>query len=128
SASSLRRKGAGERTLRVEAFRLTRFQHRRDRVIGDSQVRFDEANIATLELMTDTGATGLGFMLSLAHPLPALAEIERVFRREAWRGREGEAPRALAHRLQRPRGGSFRPMALSFGESADQPLRDLAAE
>ena len=34
--------------------------------------------------MADGGRVGLGFVASLFHPLPALAEIERVFREEAW--------------------------------------------
>lgn len=114
--------------MRVEAFRLTRFQHRRDRVIGDSQVSFDQANIATLELTTDVGPTGLGFVSSLFHPLPALAEIERVFRVEAWPALEGAAPAALVHRLHRPRGGNIRAMSLPFGEAINQALWDLAAQ
>jgi hypothetical protein len=66
--------------VHVEGFRLTRFQYCRDRVIGDSQVRATCSHIVALELLADTGAVGLGFGLSLFHPLPALAELERVFR------------------------------------------------
>ena len=32
--------------MRIEGFELTRFQFARDRVIGDSQVRADQANVA----------------------------------------------------------------------------------
>jgi L-alanine-DL-glutamate epimerase-like enolase superfamily enzyme len=114
--------------MRVEGFRLTRFQYRRDRVIGDSQVRFDQANIAALELLADTGAVGLGFVSSLFHPLPALPEIERIFRVEAWPGLEGTAPAAMVHRIARPRGGNIRQMALPFAEAVNQALWDLAAK
>jgi L-alanine-DL-glutamate epimerase-like enolase superfamily enzyme len=114
--------------MRIEGFRLTRFQYRRDRVIGDSQVRITQSNIATLELITDTGAVGLGFMLSLFHSLPDLAEIERIFRVEAWPGVEGQAPAAMVHRLHRPRGGNIRAMTLPFGEAINQAMWDLAAQ
>jgi L-alanine-DL-glutamate epimerase-like enolase superfamily enzyme len=114
--------------MRVEGFRLTRFQYRRDRVIGDSQVRFDQANTATLELLTDTGASGLGFVNSLFHPLPALPEIERMFRVEAWPGLEGASPAALVHRIGRPRGGNIRSAPLPFAEAINQALWDLTAQ
>ncbi len=65
--------------MRVTEFRLTRFQFARDRVIGDSQVRADDANIAALELIDERGNVGLGFMQSLFRPLPASDEIVRTF-------------------------------------------------
>ncbi len=114
--------------MRVEGYRLTRFQYRRDRVIGDSQVRIAQSHVCTLELIADSGAVGLGFMLSLFHPLPDLAEIERIFQVEAWPGIEGEAPAAVVHRLSRPRGGNIRPMSLPFGEAINQAMWDLAAQ
>ena len=46
--------------MRLTEFRITRFQFARDRVIGDSQVRADDVNIAALELIADTGAVGGG--------------------------------------------------------------------
>lgn len=114
--------------MKVDAFRLTRFQFRRDRVIGDSQVRFAFANIAALELIADDGTVGLGFLSSLAHVLPSLAEIERLFRLEAWPGIEGMAPAGVIHRLARPRGGNWRAMSLNFGEAINQAMWDLAAK
>ncbi len=77
----------------LSEFRITRFQFARDRVIGDSQVRADDVNIAALELIADTGAVGLGFIQTLFHPLPDQAEIERVFRSEVWPGLEGSRRR-----------------------------------
>ena len=56
--------------MRIAEFRITRFQFARGRVIGDSQVRADDVNIAALELIADTGAVGLGFIQTLFHPLP----------------------------------------------------------
>ena len=114
--------------IRVDGFRLTRFQYRRDRVIGDSQVRIDQANIAALELIADSGAVGLGFLISLFHPLPAQAELERLFRAEAWPGIAGEAPAAVVHRIARPRGGRMRAMSWPFGEAINQAMWDLAAQ
>lgn len=114
--------------MRIAEFRLTRFQFARDRVIGDSQVRADDVNIAALELIADTGAVGLGFIQTLFHPLPDEVEIERVFRSEAWPGLEGQPPAALVHRVGRPRGGNQRAFSLPFHEALQVALWDLAAK
>ncbi len=114
--------------MRVDGFRLTRFQFRRDRVIGDSQVRFAFAHIAALELIADDGTVGLGFFSSIAHVLPSLAEIERLFRLEAWERIEGAPPAGVIHRLARPRGGNWRNTSLNFGEAINQAMWDLAAK
>ena len=114
--------------MRLSEFRITRFQFARDRVIGDSQVRADDVNIAALELIADTGAVGLGFIQTLFHPLPDQAEIERVFRSEAWPSLEGQPPAALVHRVSRPRGGNQRAYTLPFHEALQVALWDLAAK
>lgn len=114
--------------MRIAEFRITRFQFARDRVIGDSQVRADDVNIAALELIADTGAVGLGFIQTLFYPLPDEVEIERVFRSEVWPGLEGQPPAALAHRVGRPRGGNQRPFGLPFHEALQVALWDLAAK
>ena len=61
--------------MRLAEYRITRFQFSRDRVIGDSQVRADAVNVAALELITDDGRVGLGFVQALFHPLPSQPEI-----------------------------------------------------
>lgn len=114
--------------MRIVDFRLVRFQFARDRVIGDSQVRITHAHMATLELISDTGLVGLGFVPSLFNALPSLAEIERIFRAEIWPSLEGQEPAALVHRLRRPRGGNIRGNSLAFGEGIDQALWDLSAK
>lgn len=114
--------------MRLVEFRITRFQFARDRVIGDSQVRADDVNAAALELVTDTGAVGLGFIQTLFFPLPDLAEIERVFRSEAWPSLEGQPPAGLVHRVGRPRGGNQRAFTLPFHEALQVALWDLAAQ
>ncbi len=114
--------------MRVADFRITRFQYARDRVIGDSQVRIEDMHVATLELIADTGEVGLGFILSLFHPLPDQAEIERIFRAEAWAGIEGQPPAALVHRVSRPRGGNQRAFSVPFHEALQLALWDLAAK
>jgi L-alanine-DL-glutamate epimerase-like enolase superfamily enzyme len=114
--------------MRISDFRLTRFQYARDRAIGDSQVKFDTLNLATLELIADTGEVGLGFALSLVVEWPDLAEIERVFRSEVWPGLEGQPPAALIHRVNRPRGGNQRALSLNFGEAVQHACWDLAAK
>jgi len=114
--------------MRLADFRITRFQFARDRVIGDSQVRADDVNAAAIELITDTGAVGLGFAQTLFVPLPDQAEIERVFKTEIWPGLEGKHPAALVHRVARPRGGNQRAYSLPFHEALQVALWDLAAK
>jgi len=109
-------------------YRLTRFQFARDRVIGDSQVRADAANVLALELIADDGAVGLGFAQALFVPMPDLAEIERIFEAEIWPGLDGVAPAALAHRVSRPRGGNQRAPSLPFGEAVQVAVWDLTAK
>ncbi|MDR3375610.1 MAG: mandelate racemase/muconate lactonizing enzyme family protein [Ancalomicrobiaceae bacterium] len=114
--------------MRISEFRLTRFQFARERVIGDSQVRADDVNIAALELIDEQGRTGLGFAQSLFRPLPALAEMIRVFQSEVWPGFEGQLPLGLVHRVNRPRGGNQRALSLPFEEALQVALWDLAAK
>ena len=65
-------------------YRITRFQFARGRVIGDSQVRADDANVLALELITQDGTAGLGFAQTLFVPMPSLPEIKRMFEAEVW--------------------------------------------
>lgn len=111
--------------MRVSEFRITRFQYRRDRVIGDSQVWIAGANHAALELIGDDGTVGLGFFHALFHPLPAQAELERIFTEEAWPSIEGWQPGSLVHRVSKPRGGTNRRMSFAFGEAINQAAWDL---
>lgn len=114
--------------MRIVDFRITRFQFARDRVIGDSQVRADDAHVVALELIGEKGVSGLGFAQSLFVPMPAEAEIERIFRFEIWPSLEGEQPLALVHRVTRPRGGNQRAWTLPFHEAIQVALWDLAAK
>ncbi|MDR3473985.1 MAG: mandelate racemase/muconate lactonizing enzyme family protein [Devosia sp.] len=114
--------------MRLSAFRITRFQFARDRVIGDSQVRADDVNVAALELIADTGEIGLGFVQSLFFPLPDQGEIERVFLSEVWPSLEGQHPAGLVHKVTRPRGGKQRAYTLPFHEALQVALWDLAAK
>lgn len=114
--------------MRLVTYRITRFQFARDRVIGDSQVRADDVNIAALELIGDNGLSGLGFIQTLFTPLPDQAEIERVFATEVWPGLEGQHPAGLVHRVGRPRGGNQRAFGLPFHEALQVALWDLAAK
>lgn len=115
-------------SMRLSEFRITRFQFARDRVIGDSQVRADDVNVAALELVADTGEIGLGFIQTLFSPLPEQNEIERVFLSEAWPALEGQPPAGLVHRVSRPRGGNQRAFTLPFHEALQVALWDLSAK
>lgn len=114
--------------MSITAFRITRFQFARDRVIGDSQVRADDANVAALELISASGAVGLGFVQTLFTPLPDQSEIERIFAAEVWPGIEGQPAIGLVHALGRPRGGNQRSLSLPFHEALQVALWDLAAK
>jgi L-alanine-DL-glutamate epimerase-like enolase superfamily enzyme len=112
----------------VTEFAITRFAFRRDRVIGDSQVRIDTCNVGALELIDSDGRVGTGFFLNLFHPLPDRSELLRAFATEAFDGLRGRAPVALIHRILRPRGGNNRALPHGFGEAIDQALWDLSAQ
>jgi L-alanine-DL-glutamate epimerase-like enolase superfamily enzyme len=114
--------------MRLSAFRITRFQFARDRVIGDSQVRADDVNAAAVELIADDGQVGLGFMQTLFQPLPDQAEMERIFLNEAWPGLEGRHPASVANKVSRPRGGNRRAFTLPFYEAIQVASWDLAAK
>jgi L-alanine-DL-glutamate epimerase-like enolase superfamily enzyme len=112
---------------RIDGFTLTRFQFRRDRVIGDSQVRAEHVHAVAVELHAEDGETGLGFAQYLFTPFPDLAECEAVFRAEVFPGLEGQDALALVHRIDRPRGGNRRAATLPYGEAVQVALWDLAA-
>ena len=112
----------------IKDFTITRFAFARDRAIGDSQVRAEFCYAGVLELRTDSGLTGTGFFLNLFYPLPDRAELERVFRTEAFPGLRGQPPLGMIHRVLRPRGGNTRALPHGFGEAIDQALWDLAAQ
>jgi L-alanine-DL-glutamate epimerase-like enolase superfamily enzyme len=114
--------------MRVQSFQITRFQFARRRVIGDSQVRIDDVNVASLELIDDGGQRGLGFIQSLFEPLPRADDIVRVFAAEAWPGLLGQHPLGLVHRVSRPRGGNQRTYSLPLDEAIQVALWDLAAK
>jgi len=113
---------------RLASFRITRFQFRRDRVIGDSQVRFDAFHGLTLELEDRSGRTGLGFAHALWEPYPAQSELERVFAAAVWPRLEGRVPGEIVNRVERPRGGNRRDAEHGFGEALQIALWDLAAQ
>lgn len=114
--------------MSLSHFRITRFQFARDRVIGDSQVRADDVNVAALELVSESGEVGLGFVQTLFNPLPDQTEIDTVFEHEVWPTLKGHKAIALVHRVNRPRGGNQRTYSLPFHEAVQVALWDLAAK
>lgn len=114
--------------MRISSYKLTRFQFARDRVIGDSQVRAEEANIAALELVDENGVIGLGFAQVLFNKLPNLDEIVRIFQAEVWPVLQGEHPLVITNRVNRPRGGNQRSYTLPFYEAVQVAVWDLAAK
>ena len=114
--------------MQIVDYRITRMQFARDRTIGDSQVSTAGVQIAALELLGSAQATGLGFVQSLLFSLPAEAEIERIFREEAWPGLAGQEAGAVVHRVVRTRGGNTRRMSLPFEEAIQLACWDLHAK
>ncbi len=111
----------------IRDFTITRYEWKRDRPIGDSQVRSEWHHAGTLELHSTSGHTGVGFFGALFYPLPPLTELERQFRRETWAGVEGQNPHAVTHRMSRPRGGNIGRGGI-FGTAINQAMWDLAAK
>lgn len=109
-------------------FRITRFQFRRDRIIGDSQVGTQEAHVAAIELTDAAGRSGLGFAQTLFQPFPDESEIVRVFAGEAWPQLEGQQASAIALGVHRARGGKVRRMTLPFEEALQHAVWDLFAK
>lgn len=112
----------------ITGFDLTRFQFRRDRVIGDSQVRFDMFHGFALELVDGDGRRGLGFGHQMWDALPPAAAMLASFAATLWPGIEGQGPGPLIHRVDRPRGGNQRDATYGFGEALQVALWDLAAQ
>jgi L-alanine-DL-glutamate epimerase-like enolase superfamily enzyme len=77
--------------------------------------------IAALELRTQSGQVGLGFLIRFS--LPPQAELERIFETEVWPGLQGQAIYPLLNRLTRPRGGNIH--SHLFEEPLNQALWDL---
>jgi L-alanine-DL-glutamate epimerase-like enolase superfamily enzyme len=114
--------------MQIIDYRITRMQFARDRKIGDSQVGTAEVQIAALELIGPAQVVGLGFVQTLFHSLPAEAEIDRIFREEAWPGLAGQDVGGLVHRITLTRGGNTRRMSLPFEEAIQQACWDLFAK
>jgi L-alanine-DL-glutamate epimerase-like enolase superfamily enzyme len=112
----------------IEEFRVTRFQFRRDRIIGDSQVRATEVNVVALELLDGQGRAGLGFAQVLFQPMPDEATVEGVFAAEAWPALAGREAGAVALEVGRARGGNARRMSIPFEEAVQQAVWDLFAQ
>jgi len=114
--------------MQIVDYRITRLQFARDRRIGDSQISTAQVQIAALELLGSAQATGLGFVQSLVYSLPAEAEIDRIFREEAWPGLAGQEAGAIVNRVVRTRGGNTRRMSLPFEEAIQLACWDLHAK
>jgi L-alanine-DL-glutamate epimerase-like enolase superfamily enzyme len=112
----------------IRSFAVTRFEFRRDRVIGDSQVRFDMFHGFALELTDGAGHVGLGFAHQLWDAVPSQAALEAAFAAHVWPGLDGRNPLEVINRVDRPRGGNRRDATHGFAEPLQIALWDLAAQ
>jgi L-alanine-DL-glutamate epimerase-like enolase superfamily enzyme len=110
-------------SLSLERFQITRIQYPRNRVIGDSQVRFNMHYNGALELFTANDLVGLGFFQTLGAALPPLDELIRTFESGPWQALRGQNPVELLNRLSRPRGGNIQPQF--YGQAMNQALWDI---
>lgn len=113
---------------KINDWAITRFEFKRDRVIGDSQVGFDRFFGFALEIKDAEGHTGLGFGHSLWDAVPSLANLEATFVDHIWPRIERRNPEALIHNVTRARGGNQRDADYGFGEALQIALWDLAAQ
>jgi L-alanine-DL-glutamate epimerase-like enolase superfamily enzyme len=112
----------------IRSFTITRFEFRRDRIIGDSQVRFDMFHAFALELEDGAGHKGLGFAHQMWDPVPAQAALEAMFTAKIWPDVDGCNPHEVINRVDRPRGGNRRDASYGFAEALQIALWDLAAQ
>ena len=105
----------------LKSYQISRFCIPLKRVIGDSQVRFEKIFVVALELRTQDGQQGLGFLNGFS--FPPQSELERIFEAEDWSKLEGQSIHRLLNRLTRPRGGNSR--SHLFDEAVNQALWDL---
>jgi L-alanine-DL-glutamate epimerase-like enolase superfamily enzyme len=112
----------------ISSFRITRFEFRRDRAIGDSQVRFDMFHGFALELTDASGRTGLGFAHQLWDAVPGQAALDASFAAHVWPGLDGRGPLEIINRVERPRGGNRRDATYGFAEPLQIAVWDLAAQ
>jgi len=112
----------------ISDWTITRFEFKRDRVIGDSQVGFDCFYGFALELKDASGNVGLGFAHSLWDPVPSLSLLQSSFEQMVWPNLDGKLPTALVHQVVRLRGGNQRDASYGFGEAMQVALWDLASQ
>lgn len=74
--------------------------------IGDSQVRFVDHWMTVVELHTDEGHSGVGFVIQQGMPTASLADLKTQFEYGVWPSLKDGSPLGLAQRIVRPRGGN----------------------
>lgn len=112
----------------IRSFSITRFEFRRDRAIGDSQVRFDMFHGFALELTDGAGHVGLGFAHQLWDAVPTQKALAAAFAAHVWPTLDGRNPQEVINRVDRPRGGNRRDATYGFAEPLQIALWDLAAQ
>lgn len=113
---------------KISDFTITRFEFKRDRVIGDSQVGFGRFHGFALEIKDNAGRVGLGFGHALWDAVPPLVQLQSTFSQHVWPVLDGKCPQALVNHVARPRGGNQRDATYGFGEALQIALWDLAAQ
>jgi L-alanine-DL-glutamate epimerase-like enolase superfamily enzyme len=113
---------ANSRLQKIAGFKFTRLEVPRKRVIGDSQIKSGRHVLGALELFTDGGLNGLGFIHG-AQSLPSETDLTRLFQAEVVPLINDGNPFSLTNQIGRPRGGNIK-ISL-FGQAVNQALWDL---
>jgi len=91
---------------RIADYQLHRLHIELPLPIGDSQVQFTDHWMTVVELIDETGRTGVGFELQQGLPTAGLAQCQAQFEHAHWQGLAGSEPVSQVLKLSRPRGGN----------------------
>ncbi|MEQ8673591.1 MAG: mandelate racemase/muconate lactonizing enzyme family protein [Aggregatilineales bacterium] len=112
----------------ITDYSVTRFAFPRERVIGDSQVRIDMFYTAVLELHTNTGCIGTGFMFSLFHSIPNQKTITTIIDDEIKPTFLNKSPIQIVNLIRRARGGNQKSLPLKADQAINQAAWDIVAQ
>lgn len=101
--------------MRISEYQISTRTVRLDRPIGDSQVCYHTITVDILQLITDSGLTGLGFQ---ERGFNSEVDSPGSFEKE-WPLVKGSHPAVLLNKIIRPRGGNRHSVELS-------PMTDIA--
>ena len=120
---------------RITDYQLHRLHIELPLPIGDSQVRFTDHWMTVVELIDESGRSGVGFELQQGLPTAGSEQRQAQFEYAHWPALQGSEPASQVLKLSRPRGGNVGatplPVAVEtalwdvLGKQLEQPLYRL---